>query len=487
MDQKRQQRRNFHSSALLSLFLVTLFRSNQRCNFSNDSHHATVVMAAHHSFGRIDRLYKSSLTSESTNRIDLYLFRGGGPQQGDDRTHDVDNQTIPNTSVFHLNDGNHDLDDPIDTQSISAQRKESMKRDQPTTEVTSDSNNNSHDDEDMENDISHNNNDDDSSPVLSTDDISPTSTSESVGVKQQVKKSNAVGDPDGEGSSDDDEDDSISDWDEEALSVLLPLGGDKTEENPPLTVQTDEPHDNADDVALERVQVEVEYTVEEEDDDDDDTTNAEAVSTAATTFNKENNKRSKNIGGVIGVRSLGQRLKNRSRKNHDIENQSKVELEEKTQLEQYFQEAWQPHIFFAPPPPATNNSFWQYLQDHRRSIDSDGKIRLDRRTLYAGLLSEWTTPTPFATAISSKKNTNYRKFFDSDTSQALQAALSLATQPIWRKSLQRPSAIRFYNNNNDVDTNHRSSTTLAMQETVALGLVRDNLNTSILTCKNFHR
>ena len=93
-------------------------------------------------------------------------------------------------------------------------------------------------------------------------------------------------------------------------------------------------------------------------------------------------------------------------------------------------------------------------------MDGDGKSRLDRRTLYAGLLLEW----------SSASNT-YRRFLQKETSQALQAALSLATQPAWRKSFPRPSGIRLYNEDDDDDKAVRTGCTLAMQETIAVALV----------------
>jgi len=66
-------------------------------------------------------------------------------------------------------------------------------------------------------------------------------------------------------------------------------------------------------------------------------------------------------------------------------------------------------------------------------------------------------------------NKTYRKFLETSTSQALQAALSMATQPQWRESFPRPSGIRLYGDDPD------RGLTLAMQETVVLALVSSTL------------
>lgn len=245
-----------------------------------------------------------------------------------------------------------------------------------------------------------------------------------VGVKSlsHHKKSNAVGDPDGDGSSDDDDDDdNLSDWDD-------------------AVVREDEEDYKDLDSVLERVQVEVEYTVE--DDEDEDSSSSNAIASTSS--------------GGVGVR-LGQRFKGKGGSN------KRAGRTAEATMKQHILAAWQPNVYLPPPD-------WTYLQEHSRTTDGDGKTRLDRRTLYAGLLLEWS-----ATATTS----SYRKFLDKDVSQALQAALSLATQPAWRKSLQRPSAIRLYGN----DVAARGCT-MAMQETIALALVclqnKNNLSSTAI-------
>ena len=244
------------------------------------------------------------------------------------------------------------------------------------------------------------------------------------------KKSNAMGDPDGEGSSDDeDEDDEgLSDWD-------MLDGGD-------FVVDEGEPSDVG---VMEHMHVAVEYVSEEQQQQQKDVEDCEET---------EEGGRSRTRGGV-GIR-LGQRFKN-----HRLHGNNKVSAQTATEtMERHLLAAWQPYVFMPPSPEGD-----AYLREHARSIDGDGKTRLDRRTLYAGLLLEWNTIGGGHHSTRSSKT--YRKFLGKDTSQALQAALSLATQPSWRKSFPRPSGIRLYNNEEDAV----QGCTLAMQESIAMALV----------------
>jgi len=109
--------------------------------------------------------------------------------------------------------------------------------------------------------------------------------------------------------------------------------------------------------------------------------------------------------------------------------------------------AWLPHVYFPP-----SDSALQHLQQQARTVNAFGKTRLDRRTLYAGLLLEWQ-----------QFGNSRRKFLNPTSSQTLQAALSLATQPSWRQAAPQSSGITLYT--------EESTTTLAMQETIAMALV----------------
>lgn len=288
-------------------------------------------------------------------------------------------------------------------------------------------------------------------------------TATTVGVKQHGnhknnnrKKSNAVGDPDGEGSSDDEADD-----DEDLLGdYLTDWGNDETSS----LVKEEEDDVGAQDGSLERVEMEVEYTVDDDEDVDESITNPATRSSTSID----------NSGGGVGMR-LGQRFqRNKNRKASSNWKEQTPQNAASAATEQHWLAAWQPHVFLPPPADST------FLSDHARAFDTDGRTRLDRRTLYAGLLREWapsasTATTPSATTTTTtfsvgKKAASNRKFLDSAVSQSLQAALSLATQPVWRKSLQQPSAIRLYDNT-DAST-VLNGCTLAMQESIAMALVR---------------
>jgi len=137
--------------------------------------------------------------------------------------------------------------------------------------------------------------------------------------------------------------------------------------------------------------------------------------------------------GGVGVR-LGRRRRNRKRK----ASVSTIPLVVNT---------WLPHLYL---PPTTRAL--AHLKDNARSLDTAGKTRLDRRTLYGGLLLEFTSSTG-----------STRKYFSKETYQQLQAALSLATQPQWRSTFPQTSGIMLY----DIDDD-KGGATLSMQETIAM-------------------
>jgi len=233
------------------------------------------------------------------------------------------------------------------------------------------------------------------------------------------KKSNAVGDPDGS-DSDDDTDDLLStddeDWEDfdqdEGLEMELL------------------PDDSADDQEL---QVQVDF-VEGEGLSEDEIVEDESERGAKTT-------------GGGGIARLGQRVGRRKSRKQDWRNLSSHSRNEES--EQII-DAWLPHVYLPPSPDAV-----AHLIKNARMIDSASKSRLDRRTLYSALLLEWLN-----------QSSSNRKFLDAATAQTLQAALSLATQPHWRKSLKsRPNAIRLF------EHEVGKSCTLSMQETIVMALV----------------
>ena len=253
---------------------------------------------------------------------------------------------------------------------------------------------------------------DDERPASASSPSSPADTTApaAVGVKSH-KKSGSVGDADSDDNDDDDDDDDDStdtdqsDWEEfqEDMDSML--------------------------VAPTQLEVEVEFVEDEE-----------HVVHDAT----EEHMSTMGAGGGVGV------ILNQRRRNNRARSVATATFAESPVKEQEMMEAWLPHVYFPP-----GKSAMEYLSSNARMIDGASKSRLDRRTLYACLLMEWL-----------HANATYRKFLEKGTSQALQAALALATQPQWRRcSSQRLCGIRMY------DETERGLT-LAMQETITMALVR---------------
>lgn len=249
-----------------------------------------------------------------------------------------------------------------------------------------------------------------------------------VGVKKHGsnKKSNAVGDPDGD-DDDDDDDDNFSEYSEDWDDSV----GDE-----PLEQE-------------QQLQFEVEV-VEQGDENEEESGTESTLESGADDENGGSVS-----GGGVGIR-LGRMSSRGNAKNAKWK--SKQLSHDQTRLLQ----AWIPHLYFPPTQQAL-----AYLESNARLLDAASKSRLDRRTLYAGLLLEWG-------CTSQKLSTASRKFLPYQASQALQAALSMATQPQWRIFSQGSSGIRLYQ-----DAGTGKPSTLGMQETIAMALV------STITCMVF--
>jgi hypothetical protein len=253
---------------------------------------------------------------------------------------------------------------------------------------------------------------DEASTPASATDVSD-SESATVGVKAH-KKGGAVGDADSDDDDDDDDDSEESDWEEfeEDLEMM---------------------------VTPTQLEVEVEF-VEDED---------HAGEEVATTIDSYT-ARSANSGGV-GI-ALGHRFGRRTNRGRSLTATTTV-TQSSPVKEKELLEAWLPHVYLPPSKGALS-----YLSENARMIAGASKSRLDRRTLYACLMIEWLNVSA-----------SYRRFLEKDASQALQSALSLATQPQWRKcSSQRLCGIRLY------DSEIERGCTLAMQETIVMALVSDD-------------
>jgi hypothetical protein len=144
--------------------------------------------------------------------------------------------------------------------------------------------------------------------------------------------------------------------------------------------------------------------------------------------------------GGVGVR-LGRRRKNKRKKTS-------------TSTIPVVINAWMPHLYLPPTP-----SVLEHMNENVRTVDAAGKARLDRRTLYSGLLLEFTST-----------GTSSRRYFSKETTQQLQAALSLATQPQWRSAFPQTSGIMLYDPEDE-----KAGATLSMQETTAMALVSEEI------------
>lgn len=344
-------------------------------------------------------------------------------------------------------------------------------------------------------------------PISEDSQDTPTIIDDATIAVKEHKKSNAIGDPDGDGSDDDDDDDDINDDDYDNFSDWEDIFNDIETE-----LINEQSLDN-DDAATE-VQLEVEYVKTNDDNVDNEVIkvtnhhdiNNNEVTTASTTVttNQEDfetsSSKSSSKGG-IGIRfgNIG-RNNNKSNNNRRGNKIDSTTTSSNDLIRQQILEApqtikialnciWNSLLIAPPSIPAM-----EYLHNNAKSIDVVSKLRLDRRTLYAGLMFEWngniytkssgtTTKSSSSatgtTTTKSKVSTSHRKFLDQSISQALQAALSLASQPVWRKSFPRTSGIRLYKHidtplsSSEIDQSQTVSTrgcTLAMQETIAMAL-----------------
>ena len=310
------------------------------------------------------------------------------------------------------------------------------------------------DDEEQERDHVDDGPEESRSPVDSGDDdgstgggAAPGEDPAVVGVKSHGthKKSNAVGDPDGDDDGGDgDSDDSLSDFSDEWEEMEgLPLD------------------QFVEDVMVEPQQQQLHVEVELVEENDPDAVAAHEELLEDNDADAGDGKPSG--GGGVGVR-LGRMNSSRraNRRNSNSWRRSKSltsgESSKLSNDQKRLLDAWAPHVYFPPSPSAL-----AYLTDHARLLDASSKTRLDRRTLYAGLLIEW------GSAKDTKRSTSSRKFLPPAVSQTLQAALSMATQPQWRQSAPRTSGIRLYQEEDHSSTGKPA--TLAMQETVAMALV----------------
>ena len=383
------------------------------------------------------------------------------------------------------------------------------------------------------------------------------SAAAAVGLKSP--RSNAVGDPDDDDDDDSDDDsDDVSELDSEDYEDWEALFGTSSSSSTGTTGGVDGSNDFTVEGTLDQgsarrratgtVEVELEFVngnaeeptvqlVQDDDDDDDDLEEDEEVfgGDAAALISPTTNNPAPGAGRGAGGGGVGVRHRTSataianggggtvaagkvvaattttSALDRNNETTTLVVDQQQRQEQQQQQaeilatattHAWLPHIWW--PPPSL-----EYLVDHATSMDASSRARLDRRTLYAGLLLEFSAAAPVSTTTSSSSNqtrsashalgigggSTSRTYLSPPTSQALRSALSLATQPQWRQVLwserQRVeednddddndnpdlygSGICLYDtrddkNNNNRGTSSSSTSTLSMQETICCSL-----------------
>ncbi|KAL7557887.1 hypothetical protein ACA910_010934 [Epithemia clementina (nom. ined.)] len=291
------------------------------------------------------------------------------------------------------------------------------------------------------------------------------------------RKSNAVGDPDDDDGSDDDDDDDeldsedLEEWQELFGKEMFGSGVGSGDEEAAAT-------------RTHTVALELEFVAEEEEDEDngnnDEVSNAgqddddeddeeefalEAAYGEARPLRSTRSSGARSVGGGVGVRQrsamtgaianggggssnklAGVVTADRNNETTTILQQDGTGQQERAKQQEaaalLAQRAWLPHILL-PSPPVSHD---EYLLEHATAMDAASRARLDRRTLYAGLLLEWSpgltasasskknqtkaTPTTLATTTKSS-----RTFLNPQTSHALRSSLALATQPQWRQVL----------------------------------------------------
>eukprot|EP00804_Cyclotella_cryptica_P009030 CCRYP_003128-RC/>CCRYP_003128-RC protein AED:0.01 eAED:0.01 QI:389/1/1/1/1/1/4/1026/1567 len=343
------------------------------------------------------------------------------------------------------------------------------------------------------------------------------------------KKSNAVGDPDGNSSDDEEEDDPTDDDDEEDLQQELREFERRSEERDGQESERDEfqqlvelaqqregmklkleqmeaerdrrryemrmdkeqgaPSPSEEEKSRPSLEITVEEVIDsnhnhydnEEDEDEEGTTLAstsmmEASIDSSTSYHmtgpdvpkedavmkrqrkykrgfltkntnlKNNNNNNNNVHTTITTANNNSNLSTKHASNRTT--QRKVTTIDSTTMDKILVSAFRPMLYLPPPPPRLPSPGGSVSL---KTIDVASRRRLDRRTLYHGLLAELggchysnvgntdagtttTTATGAASTVhANKANLIRRKYLDAETSRSLRGALSLACQPKWRE------------------------------------------------------
>lgn len=285
-------------------------------------------------------------------------------------------------------------------------------------------------------------------------------------------RSNAVGDPDGN-SSDSESDSSdagLSDLDSEEMEELMEeaAGYQQMMEAMQETLDVMEEAEEADAEAAVVMTAAASFAageeVEEKEDEQSDAAEAVAaaevevdvdiaVQTNEEVGEDENKSKSKSSNGdgspvdddndapstSTDKTETADSLSNRAHARQSIRD---AEDSEEAAFEAALIKAILPHLYLPPPPSAVES-----MRSNAREIDVAGRRRLDRRTLYESLMIELTHSHAHSHANDDDKSHGKkgkkkkaappappkRRFLDPVTTRSLRSALSLASQPKWRK------------------------------------------------------
>lgn len=266
------------------------------------------------------------------------------------------------------------------------------------------------------------------------------------------KKSNAVGDPDGNSSDDEDSDD------EDLLEELAEIerqkslesssssnvaGGDDDEFDKLISMaerregmkrklhemEVEMEWRREDTTAADQLEITVEQVVEEEEEGDDHSIDS------SYSLAKE--------GITQDTVMKRQRKYKRGFMTTDRQKEEEVKVStsiDATTLDRVLIEAFRPMLFLPPPSPRLPSPEGSASL---KTIDIASRRRLDRRTLYHGLLAELG-----GSHSEEKSQSIRRRYLEGEVSRELRGALSLACQPKWRERVMvRPTETSFRKEN----------------------------------------
>jgi hypothetical protein len=252
-------------------------------------------------------------------------------------------------------------------------------------------------------------------------------------VKVAKKKSNAVGDPDGNSSDDEDSDE------EDLLEELAEIERQNQLDRQDKQLEGDEEFDKLISLAerregmkrrieemeaemerrrgeLELDENDLEITVELVDDEEQSIDSSYHLAKEKITQDSVMKRQRKYKRGFM------------SKKSNETQAKVKTTIDSET-LDNILVDAFRPMIFLPPPAPRLPSSTGSVSL---KSVDIASRRRLDRRTLYHGLLAELGGSHP---AHDKKSQSIRRRYLEGETARELRGALSLACQPKWRERI----------------------------------------------------